>query len=88
MGRRKLAKTSLKWPPSEFGRVVVPSGESDVVSAAGSTALTGEWVLPPQQFGVSIPQIFLKRGSAELALVLCCARRLERHLHQPRDVFE
>src|SRR5882672_9291911 len=34
-------------------------------------------VLPPQQFGVSIPQIFLKRGSAELALVLCCARRLE-----------
>src|SRR5882762_6512150 len=34
-------------------------------------------VLPPQQFGVSIPQIFLKRGFAELALVLCCARRLE-----------
>src|SRR6266446_5451372 len=34
-------------------------------------------VLPPQQFGVSIPQIFLKRGFAELALVLCCARWLE-----------
>src|SRR5712664_1032486 len=34
-------------------------------------------VLPPQQFGVSIPQIFLKRGCAELALVLCCARLLE-----------
>src|SRR5467141_5399957 len=34
-------------------------------------------VLPPQQFGVSIPQIFLKRGCAELALVLCCVRRLD-----------
>jgi len=77
MGRRKLAKRHWKWPPSEFGPGRRPKLAKRCRFSGRLDALTGEWGLAPQQFGVSIPQIFLKRGSAELALVLCCARRLE-----------